>query len=89
MTLSPGWIEQSPRVQKMFRDLITGAIDKQVPCLNRPEKWVDYEEDNPPDRWEANKMCFGCPIRRQCLEYAKASGASFGVYGGEVFDGRG
>lgn len=88
MTLSPGWNHQTPEVQRKFRDLINGAVEKQVPCLNKPEKWVDYDEDNPPDRWEANKMCFGCPLRALCKQVARETGVTYGVWGGEVYSER-
>ena len=87
MTLSPGWNDQSPEVQKKFRNLIEGAIEKQVPCLNKPEKWVDYDEEHPPSDREAAQMCWGCPLRLECLDYAESAGVTFGVYGGRVFDG--
>lgn len=85
MTLSPGWNDQTPEVQKKFRDLINGAVEKQVPCLNKPERWVDYDEDHPPSAQEANEMCFGCPLRALCKQVAKDTEVTYGVWGGEVY----
>lgn len=31
---------------------------------------------------EAKKVCAGCPVREQCLQWAIATGQGFGVWGG-------
>ena len=31
---------------------------------------------------EAKKMCLGCPVRSECLEYALANDERFGIWGG-------
>lgn len=85
MTLSPGWQGQNPETRKKFRGLIEGAVEKRVPCLNKPDEWIDYPEDDPPSKEEAAGMCFGCPLRMQCLQVARETGATYGVWGGEVF----
>ena len=35
----------------------------------------------------AKRICRGCPVRAQCLDYALAAGERFGVWGG-VSEGR-
>jgi WhiB family redox-sensing transcriptional regulator len=36
----------------------------------------------------AKVICASCPVRRQCLEHAVASGERYGVWGGLTFDER-
>lgn len=31
----------------------------------------------------AVKMCFVCPVRKECEAYRKATGSGYGVWGGE------
>jgi WhiB family redox-sensing transcriptional regulator len=31
---------------------------------------------------QAKKLCAGCPVRQECLEYALENGERFGVWGG-------
>lgn len=31
---------------------------------------------------EGRKICFGCPVRRECLEYKEATGSNYGTWGG-------
>jgi WhiB family redox-sensing transcriptional regulator len=33
---------------------------------------------------QAKRICFGCDVKRQCLEYALTSGEEFGVWGGKT-----
>ena len=33
--------------------------------------------------WEARRVCAGCPVRAECLDYALAHDERFGVWGGE------
>lgn len=44
-----------------------------------PELW--FPEKGGSTR-EAKKICAGCPVRTQCLDYALAHGERFGIYGG-------
>lgn len=37
---------------------------------------------------QAKKVCRGCPVSRQCLEYALDNGLDHGVYGGMDEDER-
>jgi WhiB family redox-sensing transcriptional regulator len=33
--------------------------------------------------WEARRVCAGCPVRAECLDYPLAHDERFGVWGGE------
>ena len=33
--------------------------------------------------WEARRVCAGCPVRAECLDYALAQGERHGIWGGE------
>jgi WhiB family redox-sensing transcriptional regulator len=63
--------------------------DGQVPDQRWREaaacRTVDVETFYPPaehDGREAKAVCFGCPVRETCLEFAIENGERFGVWGG-------
>ena len=33
--------------------------------------------------WEARRVCAGCPVRAECLDYALLHDERFGIWGGE------
>lgn len=35
---------------------------------------------------DAEKMCYGCPLIKQCYDYAVADGITAGIWGGVIFD---
>lgn len=37
---------------------------------------------------KAKKLCEDCPVKQDCLEYAKRNDIEFGVWGGEYFSPR-
>lgn len=58
------------------------------------QDWRDYAAcaEADPEAWfpekggstrEAKRVCAGCFVRQQCLEYALASDQGFGVWGGK------
>lgn len=50
-----------------------------------PELW--FPERGASTR-EAKQICFACPVRLQCLEYALVNGEKFGIFGGVSERGR-
>lgn len=48
-------------------------------CVDSP---VDFFSEDPTEVDKAKKVCFDCPVRRQCLEYALKNETRFGVWGG-------
>jgi hypothetical protein len=82
-----------------WRALQKAQEDNQYyPCLNNPYFYMDYdgagvevEEDGKvvynrllsDDDVEA--LCYGCPLIKQCYEFALANNESYGVWGGIDF----
>lgn len=50
-----------------------------VPCSNYPDLFFP---DKGGSAAEAKKLCQGCPIKLQCLEYALKANEPYGVWGG-------
>lgn len=44
------------------------------PDLFFPERGVDCGD--------AKRVCFGCPVRAECLQYALDNGMRYGIWGG-------
>ncbi|MGW5515145.1 WhiB family transcriptional regulator [Nocardia africana] len=57
---------------------------EQAACKGDPnhDAWFPYPSQ---DFDYAREICAGCPIRRQCAEFASTTGQS-GVWGGHEFD---
>ena len=47
-----------------------------------PELWFPVDEEDPELAAEAADVCFGCPVRRDCLAHALAIGERHGIWGG-------
>ncbi len=58
-------------------------------CSGLPTIWwyQNVKEPNEPER-RARKICEGCPVRRECLEYALRNREKDGVWGGLNTDDR-
>lgn len=60
------------------------------PCSNNPFFYMDYDNWDEEDsvalqQDDADALCFGCPIIKQCYEFAVANGEQHGVWGGVLF----
>lgn len=51
-------------------------------CSDRPDEYVDYDEDSIPSEEEAAAMCAPCPLRDLCLDNARRTQPGWGVWGG-------
>jgi WhiB family redox-sensing transcriptional regulator len=47
-----------------------------------PELFFPKEQREPANR-EAKRVCAGCPVRDECLEYSLVTREEFGVWGGQ------
>lgn len=53
------------------------------PCMSSTSNaWLS---DNPDERKQAAAACEFCPAVAECFEFARATRAEFGVYGGKDF----
>lgn len=72
--------------------LLAGVVGAQGVCLwaitrGDPPEWTGADN---PDRELAARLCAGCPVRRECLEFELRTGGaqSVGVWGGLSQDDR-
>jgi hypothetical protein len=66
-------------LQEAMKDLTV----KDVPCKQEPHYYVDYPENVSEDF--AEELCSGCPLLKQCYDFAVASEQKWGVWGGINF----
>lgn len=52
-------------------------------CFDKPEEYIDWDEDSPPSNRQAQLLCSGCPVARLCEDYGRKS-RDRGVWGGTV-----
>jgi hypothetical protein len=66
----------------------------QAACLSRPRDWwmgslSEKDRIVYPQRTAAKAICDSCPIKGDCLAYARSQTKTFGIWGGKVFwDGK-
>lgn len=74
------------KAQKSWYNL-TGAFAEasisSIPCVADPRLYIDEPEYVSEDL--AEKICFGCPLLKQCYDFAVASNQEWGVWGGINF----
>ena len=71
---------------------------KDYPCLDKPYFYTDYDglgfpeiNGDTPKQLTADQgeeLCAGCPILKQCYDFAVANDEQHGLWGGIVFDKR-
>lgn len=79
---------------------LSKAQDKNqyYPCLNNPYYYMDYDQSGAEVDLDEEKvynellseddveaLCYGCPILKQCYDFAVANEESYGVWGGIDF----
>ncbi len=67
----PSWTEPSPSAAEWRLDALCAETD---PEAFFPEKGGSTRD--------AKRVCTGCPVRAQCLEFALANDERFGIWGG-------
>ena len=74
----------NPQAEAEWKELCN-AIDQSdsYPCYDNPDPYVDYPEDIGVD--EAEQMCYGCPLLKQCYDFAVANNTTWGIWGGINF----
>ncbi len=55
-------------------------------CFEKPENYMDYDENNPPSNAEAYELCNGCPMLVECGRFANALRPPIGVWAGQRWD---
>ena len=71
-------------VSELWYNLTTALTDTITPCkIQGPEKYADKPETVSED--EAELLCAGCPLLKQCYDFAVASKQEWGIWGGINF----
>lgn len=74
----------SEKAMPLWIELQAGLRENRVPCAGEPRAWADnsilYSAD------DAELMCNGCPLLKQCYDYAVADKVNAGIWGGIHFD---
>jgi hypothetical protein len=74
----------SDKAMPLWIELQSGLRENRVPCAGEPRAWADnsilYSAD------DAELMCNGCPLLKQCYDYAVADKVNAGIWGGIHFD---
>ena len=74
------------KAQQSWHDLQEAMKDlsiQEVPCKQEPHFYVDYPENVEEDF--AESLCSGCPLLKQCYDFALASEQEWGIWGGINF----
>lgn len=71
--------------QKLYNDLQEKLRDTDTPCKQIPDIFdeAEYLSDD-----TAENICHGCPLLKQCYDFAVASNQEWGVWGGINFTHR-
>lgn len=79
--LSYTYMQQDGKSAKLLTILRTEAVKQGANCVGKPEQWTG--DELPTDR-EAQMMCAGCGVAKQCAEYRDAAHPAWGVWSSEV-----
>jgi len=64
----------------------------KVPCEENPDIWYPEDISDPTVRHQATVvakgLCYDCPIKKQCFEYALRTRQKHGIWGGTSPDER-
>jgi hypothetical protein len=74
----------SPEASLQWLELQEGLRDTTTPCADKPEFYADRSIEVSAE--EAEQMCYGCPLLKQCYDYAVADNVNAGIWGGLHFD---
>jgi hypothetical protein len=83
------YLSLNKRNQRVWEPLEEKFSDERSLCYKNPTRYIDYDEDNPPSKKDAFKLCNGCPMLVECGRFASAYKPPVGVWAGEVWqDGK-
>jgi hypothetical protein len=83
------YLRLTKRAERASIALHKKMVSTEPNCIDSPEQWIDYDEDNPPSKLQAFLMCQDCPVLVECARFATAYKPAVGVWGGEVYkDGK-
>ena len=69
---------------------MSGGWRSQAACKGSPELFFGPDDETAGERRQragkARRICAPCPVRLECLMFARVRGLQFGVWGGEDFE---
>ena len=69
---------------------MSGDWRAQAACARSPDLFFGPDDETARERRQravkARRICAGCPVRLECLSFARARALRFGVWGGEDFE---
>jgi hypothetical protein len=80
------YLKMGKRAQDASAVLENQFIETRSKCFDKPEKYIDYDEENPPTNDEAYELCNGCPMLVSCGRFANALRPPIGVWAGQRWE---
>lgn len=74
-----------PSAGEAWRRLLEVLNRGRSRCFGRHREYTDYDAFNVPSPGRAAMMCTGCPMLKECNDYATIAKPGWGVYGGRVY----
>jgi hypothetical protein len=72
-----------PEARGAWEKLCKAQDDNPVyPCAQNPRLFTDTDFLSPD---EAEVLCYGCPLLKQCYDFAVANSEQYGIWGGINF----
>lgn len=79
----PDSLSMSKEAEDKYRLLAKGMLDSETECSADPGPFIDYPEKV--EQEVAEHLCHGCPLIKQCYDFAVASKQEYGIWGGINF----
>ena len=80
------YLKMGKRAQDASIALELGYARVRSKCFDKPEKYMDYDENDPPTNAEAYELCNGCPLLVECGRFANTLRPPIGVWAGQRWD---
>lgn len=76
-------------LERTIGDLPDPAWSNQAACLDYdPVLWFPAQDTSPKVIDEAKAICWDCPVRDQCLQFALDTRQKYGIWGGLSYQQR-
>lgn len=79
----PDYLSLSEKSGEIYKRLSKGMTEHETECMSDPGPFVDY-----PEKVEdsvAEYLCFGCPLIKNCYDFAVSNKEEYGIWGGINF----
>jgi hypothetical protein len=76
-------LDNSQELWYNLQKAISKTTATEIPCVIAPKLYIDNPENVSED--QAEILCSGCPLLKQCYDFAVASKQEWGIWGGINF----